>query len=261
MEKHRAIPHGYMTAGEIAKKMGVTVRTMQYYDKEGLLSPSAESEGGRRLYTDKDIVKLHQIQSMKYLGFSLEDIKTRLPSINTPEEVASVLAQQTHAIREKINTLTNVLEATEKLRAEVLHIQTVDWSKYANILVLLQAKHDLYWAYKHFDDKLLEHVYSFDKESMEAIANTQNRMLEKVSEFQKNGISPKSEQGQSFAKEYWDIIMDFTKGDMSLLPKLTELANKHGDIKWKSKQEFIEKALELYFTRLRYNPYEGVDSK
>ena len=47
MTKHRAIPHGFMTVGEVAKKAGVTVRTLQYYDKEGLLSPSAESEGGQ----------------------------------------------------------------------------------------------------------------------------------------------------------------------------------------------------------------------
>jgi len=60
MEKHRAIPHGFMTVGEVAKKLNTTVRTLQYYDKEGILAPSAESEGGRRLYTDKDIVKLYQ---------------------------------------------------------------------------------------------------------------------------------------------------------------------------------------------------------
>ena len=41
MAKYRAIPQGFMTVGEVAKKMGVTVRTLQYYDKEGLLSPSA----------------------------------------------------------------------------------------------------------------------------------------------------------------------------------------------------------------------------
>ena len=51
MDKHKAIPQGYMTVGEVAKKMDVTVRTLQHYDREGLLSPSAMSEGGRRLYT------------------------------------------------------------------------------------------------------------------------------------------------------------------------------------------------------------------
>ena len=43
MEKSKAIPQGYMTVGEVAKKMGVTVRTLQYYDREGLFSPSAET--------------------------------------------------------------------------------------------------------------------------------------------------------------------------------------------------------------------------
>lgn len=46
MDKHKAIPQGYMTVGEIARKMDVTVRTLQHYDREGLLSPSAMSEGG-----------------------------------------------------------------------------------------------------------------------------------------------------------------------------------------------------------------------
>ena len=94
MEKHKAIPQGYMTVGEVAKKMGVTVRTLQYYDKEGLLSPSAESEGGRRLYTDKDLVTLHQIMSLKSLGFSLDDIKQCLISLETPADVANALTGQ-----------------------------------------------------------------------------------------------------------------------------------------------------------------------
>ena len=64
----------YLTIGELAQKMDVTVRTLQYYDREGLLKPAAISKGGRRLYSTKDIVKLHQILSFKYLGFSLVEI-------------------------------------------------------------------------------------------------------------------------------------------------------------------------------------------
>ena len=106
MAKHRAIPQGYMTVGEVAKKIGVTVRTLQYYDKEGLLSPSAESEGGRRLYTDKDLVTLHQIMSLKSLGFSLDDIKQRLIYLETPTDVANALTEQANDIRGKIEQLT-----------------------------------------------------------------------------------------------------------------------------------------------------------
>ena len=65
MEKHRAIPPGYMTVGEAAKRMDVTVRTLQYYDAVGLLSPSAVSEGGRRLYSDKDSVPVGILKAVR----------------------------------------------------------------------------------------------------------------------------------------------------------------------------------------------------
>ena len=76
MEKQRAVPKGFMTVGEVAKKMNVTVRTLQHYDREGLLLPSSISEGGRRLYTDKDVIRLHQILSLKQLDFPCRISKT-----------------------------------------------------------------------------------------------------------------------------------------------------------------------------------------
>lgn len=140
MSKNRAIPKGYMTVGDLAKKMGTTVRTLQYYDKEGLLSPSSESEGGRRLYTDKDMVKLHQILTLKSLGFSLDDIKNRLISLENPEAIAGVLTEQAAAIREKINSLSEALTAVEALKEEILQMQSVDFKKYADIIINLQMK-------------------------------------------------------------------------------------------------------------------------
>ena len=104
-----------MTVGEVAKKMDVTVRTLQHYDREGLLFPSAMSEGGRRLYTDKDIVKLHQILSLKHLGFSLDDIRDRLIPLDVPADVAQILSEQAVIIREKIADLKESLSAAEAL--------------------------------------------------------------------------------------------------------------------------------------------------
>lgn len=166
MAKYRAIPQGYMTVGQAAKKMGVTVRTLQYYDKEGLLSPSAESEGGRRLYTDKDLVLLHQMISLKSLGFSLSDIKERLIPLDTPEEVAKALREQAEDIRGKIEQLSRSLTAIEQLRKEVLQIQTVDFKKYADIIVNLQMNNEYYHLIKKFDDDTLDYIRRrFNKES------------------------------------------------------------------------------------------------
>lgn len=117
MEKHGATPQGYLTVGEAANKMGVTVRTLQYYDREGLLAPSAQSEGGRRLYTDKDLIKLHQILSLKSLGFSLRDIKQRLISLETPAEVANALTEQAKAIREKNKTASDIFKSNRTAKS------------------------------------------------------------------------------------------------------------------------------------------------
>ena len=127
MENQRAIPQGYMTTGEVAKRMGVTVRTLQHYDREGLLAPSCISEGGRRLYMNKDVVKLHQILSLKHLGFSLSDIKSRLISLDKPAEVANILTEQAAIVQKKIEALSESLNALETLREEVLRMQSVDF--------------------------------------------------------------------------------------------------------------------------------------
>jgi len=105
-----------------------------------LLSPSAASEGGRRLYTDKDLITLHQIISLKSLGFSLDDIKQRLISLETPTDVANALTEQADDIRRKIEQLTASLTAIEQLKAEVLQMQTVNFKKYADIIVSANEK-------------------------------------------------------------------------------------------------------------------------
>ena len=51
---HEQQEPNYMTIGELADKVGVTVRTIQYYDQENLLKPSAKGSRNQRLYTEKD---------------------------------------------------------------------------------------------------------------------------------------------------------------------------------------------------------------
>jgi len=100
----------------------------------------------------ESVNKLHQIQSLKYLGFSLDDIKTRLVSLDTPEEVADTLTEQAAAMREQIADLSEALEAIELLKTEVLQMQSVDFKKYAAIIMNLQMKNENYGLIKYFDE-------------------------------------------------------------------------------------------------------------
>ena len=265
MAKYRAIPDGYMTVGEVAKKMGTTVRTLQYYDKEGLLSPSAESEGGRRLYTDKDLVTLHQILSLKSLGFSLDDIKQRLISLETPTDVATALTEQADSIREKIEQLTDSLTAIEQLKAEVLQMQTVNFKAYADIIVNLQMKNGSYYLIKRFDDDTLDHIRNqFDRESGLDFMDRFNCLSDEIVQLQKENVLPESERCQQVVKEYWGLIMEFTNGDMSMLPKLMEIGNiDTATNAWEERQkivnDYLEPALQIYFSKLGVNPFEEVE--
>ncbi len=265
MAKYRAIPPGFMTVGEVAKKMGITVRTLQYYDKEGLLAPSAESEGGRRLYTDKDLITLHQIMSLKSLGFSLDDIKQRLTSLETPADVANALTEQANDIREKIEQLTESLTAIEQLKAEVLQMQTVNFKKYADIIVNLQMKNEFYYLIKRFDDDTLDHIRSrFDKESGLDFMDRFNHVSDEIVQLKKDKVPPESDKCQRVTKKYWDLIMEFTNGDMSMLPKLVEIGNiDTAASAWEEKQkivnDYLEPALQIYFSRLGVDPFEEAE--
>lgn len=263
MADYRAIPQGYMTVGEVAKKMGVTVRALQYYDREGLFRPSAVSEGGRRLYTDKDIIRLHQILSLKSLGFSIDEIKNRLTAIDTPEEVAAALTEQGEAIQAQIDALTQSLHDIQTLKAEVLQMQSVDFKKYADIIVNLQLKNDDYWLIKYFDDDTLDDLrVRFDKESGLVFIRKFKALREKAVQYGDAGVAPESAQGQAFAKEFWQLITEFTGGDMRMLPQLMKMgAISTNRSDWQQKQEklnaFLGPALEAYFRSAGINPFEA----
>lgn len=262
MSKYRAIPNNFMAIGEVAKKMGVTVRTLQYYDKEGLLSPSTHSEGGRRLYSSKDLIMLHQVLSLKSLGFTLDDIKERLIKLETPKDVANALSEQADDIRNKIKNLQDSLKAIEQLKEEVLQMNTVNFKKYADIIVNLQMKNEFYPLIKRFDDNTLDHIRNkFDKESGLDFMARFNRLSDEIVRLHKEKVSPESEESQKIVGEYWGLIMEFTNGDMSMLPKLMEVGNiDMATNSWEERQkivnDYVGPALEIYFKRIGINPFE-----
>jgi len=67
-----------LTVGEVARRTGLTVRTLHHYDKIGLVQPSGRSESGYRLYNARDIERLHSVLSLKQLGLSLDAIGVAL---------------------------------------------------------------------------------------------------------------------------------------------------------------------------------------
>ena len=82
------------TSGEIATAAGVTVRTIQHYDNIGLLPSTGRTDGGRRYYTQDDLVRLEQIVFYKSLDFPLDQIKERLLLEPGKTELLTMLEEQ-----------------------------------------------------------------------------------------------------------------------------------------------------------------------
>jgi len=247
----------YFTIGELAKAMKVTVRTLQYYDKEGLLKPSKHSPGGRRLYTSKDLVRLHQILSFKYLGFSLEEIKNRILPLDSPQEVCAVLQQQEKIIGQQIRTLQEAQQAAKALHDEVAKIDRVDFKKYAEIIELLRMGNTDYWVWKLLDDTLSNHIqqrFGDNPELGTQILADYQVVLEEAISLNRAQEPPDSAKSMALAHRWWTMIMNFTGGDMSLLPKLMAFNDNKED--WdadmaRKQQEadpYLEQVLGFYFT-------------
>ena len=88
------------TIGELAKLAGVSTKTLRVYERKGLLLPERNADNQYRLYTEAAVRKLEQIQLMKYLGFSLEQIELFL-SRNETSGREEMLLTQKHLLEKK----------------------------------------------------------------------------------------------------------------------------------------------------------------
>ncbi|MEU7994522.1 MerR family transcriptional regulator [Micromonospora sp. NPDC049060] len=67
-----------MQIGEVAERVGLSIRTIRHYEDVGLIVPSARSDGGFRLYTAPDLDRLAVVKRMKPLGFTLDEMRDLL---------------------------------------------------------------------------------------------------------------------------------------------------------------------------------------
>ena len=102
-----------LKVGDLTNLTRLTVRTLRFYDQIGLFSPSEQTESGHRLYSESDLLRLHQILSLKELGLSLEEIKSVLVGERySPLEIVNL---QKARIKEQIKLQQKPLEQIEHI--------------------------------------------------------------------------------------------------------------------------------------------------
>ena len=115
-----------MQIGEVATLTGLSLRTLRYYEEVGLVTPSARSAGGFRLYTAVDVDRFELVKRMKPLDFSLEDMRGLLAVVDAldaePDEAERArLLGELESLRaaadERVDTLRTRLAWAEEFAA------------------------------------------------------------------------------------------------------------------------------------------------
>lgn len=140
---------GYYTTGEFAKMANVSLRTVRYYDKVGLLAPSASTQAGYRLYTDEDFVRLQRILTLKYLGFSLEEIRKLSVRDTDADYVKKSLKLQRELVEKKIEGLQLVWETLGQTADLLDKGESVNWQQILNLIHMVNMERSLVEQYKN----------------------------------------------------------------------------------------------------------------
>ena len=113
-------PAGRMQIGEVADRIGLSLRTIRYYEEVGLAVPSGRSEGGFRLYAEADVERLRVVMQMKPLGFSLEEMRELLGLLDAGADAdAARLAVFRAEATERVVTLRARLRTAEEFAARL----------------------------------------------------------------------------------------------------------------------------------------------
>lgn len=121
----------YLTIGQLARKMGVTVRTIQFYDQKGLLAPSAKGPGNQRLYSHDDEVTLARILVLKYLGMSLSDIKDKQQQLDDSNRFREQLSVSLGSLESDFTSLIDQLSIVRKMLSDSERSETTQWEQLA----------------------------------------------------------------------------------------------------------------------------------
>ena len=262
---------------EFAQKAAVTVRTLRYYDRVGLFSPTQYSEAGYRLYTDEDLESLQQILALKFLGLSLDEIKICIQ--REPGQLQEALALQKRLMAEKRAHLDRVIRAiteTERL----LQTNQGNWEAIVHVIQVLQMEQNNDWVKKYFTEeqqqmmaKLTEQSYS--EAARQKMAQWKEKWTEAdqlkvdkeyadlASELKRlvaEGADPGSPDAQAVAKLQNDLLHRFTKGDADIAAGLKQwwtnisnLPKEQRPVQFppypKEEWEFMNKALAIYKER------------
>jgi len=238
-----------MTVNEVSKLTGVSIRTLQYYDKIGLLKPAEYTESGYRLYDDAALEKLQQILLFREFEFPLKDIKD---IVNRSDfDKTKALEQQIELLelkKEHIENLLTMCKYLKKRGVRYLNFTAFDSSKIDEYSKKAKEQWGQTPEYKEFAEK----SKNWTKEYETGLMNDFMNIFDEFGTMKE--MDPSAEEVQAQVKKVQDFITenmytcsnDILRGlgaGYAAGGEFTENIDKMGG---KGTAEFIYEAIKVY---------------
>lgn len=268
----------FYQSSQFAQKASVSVRTLRYYDKMGLLSPSQYSESGYRLYSNEDLLTLQNILALKFLGFSLEEIRLLLQA--GPKRLEEVLAQQRAMMEEKRSQLDSIIQALEETE-RLLQAHQCNWESIVRVIQVIQVEQQNdHWLAKYLTPEQLRtmeelhrkatteetrqkfaayHPNEWTEEDQQRVDEQYRFVKQELGRLVAQGADPASTEAQNVAHIKQELGFGFSHGDpdieasvgkwweeFNVLPEEQKPFVMSVYLYTSEEQDFLERALSIY---------------
>jgi DNA-binding transcriptional MerR regulator len=245
-----------LLVGELAGLTKMTVRTLQHYDNIGLLKPSSHTEGGRRCYDEKDMLKLEQIVFFKSLGFSLAEIKEKIIVITNLSELSKVLELQSQIIEKRILQVQSSFAGIQAVQKIIGTGRFPDYQLLSSFISLFSEVSAWEWVPGAMDETALAKLTQINitpKKTFEQFIEFKTLAIDAIV-LEKAEVPPDSMEGLALAKQWWDRVLIVTGGDEDIIVETLRFSK--NKISWPESerklmdaaQGYLEKCMGAYFS-------------
>jgi DNA-binding transcriptional MerR regulator len=205
--------------GEVAKRTGISVRTLHHYESIGLLIPKARTEAGHRLYSAEDLVRLQQIRSLQQLGFGLGKIREALLRLNfSPLQVVRLhrerLAQQIQHQQRLVMRLQSVEQA-------LAHAET------PSVEELFYTLEAMNMFEKYYTPEQLQALQArateIGEDRIAEVTAIWPTLIAQVRQAMQDGLDPTSEPVQALAQQWMSLVREMSGGNPVVEQTITQV--------------------------------------
>jgi len=215
-----------LKVGELARRTGLTVRTLHHYDEIGLLKPSLHTEAGYRLYTAADVARLQQVLSLRQLGFALEEVRDCLdrPGFAPLEVIRLHIAR----LREQIELQRKLCERLETLAEHFRTAEEVSADEFLYTIEVMTMIEKYYTPEQLAQLDARAKAKEVPQEVIDQAPQQWADLFTAVTAEMEAGTDPADPKAQELAKRWLALVTLFTGGDPGITESLGRMYKEEG---------------------------------